>query len=83
MKKGLCMFYTESFFERSTNGKENAQYFDRIGNGASIISDCFPVIRITLGAYDSAFSLFVPLFEQLEQDFYFPFVSDRVEQKII
>ena len=43
---------------------------------------CFPVIRITLGAYDSAFSLFVPLFEQLEQDFYFPFVSDRVEQKI-
>ena len=28
MKKGLCMFYTGSFFERSTNGKENEEYFD-------------------------------------------------------
>lgn len=26
------MFYTGSFFERSTNGKENEEYFDRVDN---------------------------------------------------
>ena len=33
------MFYTGSFFERSTNGKENEEYFDCVGNRVSIISD--------------------------------------------
>ena len=38
-EKGLCMFYTGSFFERSTNGKENEEYFDRVDNRVSSISD--------------------------------------------
>ena len=33
------MFYTGSFFERSTNGKENEEYFDRVDNRVSSISD--------------------------------------------